>query len=75
MTWFAQDGLNLLTHAIKGHQYVVLFSDDQRSQVPNFLGRWAANPGLNFTWADAAILANRLNHSQPLPAADPDCPF
>jgi hypothetical protein len=67
--------LNLLEWRVGQDRYVFLFEDSQRAELVKTLGRYAANPRLNFTWADAAIVAHRVNLSSPAPSADPNCPF
>lgn len=47
-----------------GHTYVFLYglgSDAQRQQVLRSMGRMAANPDLNFSWHDAAVLSRMVS--------------
>lgn len=41
-------------------RFVFVFTDRTRDQVLQTLGRFAENPDLNFTWYDAAIVANKI---------------
>lgn len=46
---------------VKGDErYVFLFTDEQRKDVLPFLGKFAANPELSFSWYDAAVLSQRI---------------
>lgn len=51
--------LNVLA-LIKGNErYVYLYDDDSRPSLIDALRDHAANPGLNFTWFDAAVLTEK----------------
>ena len=53
---------------VKGEErYVFLFDDDSRDAAIRALGRNAANPELNFSWYDAAVLAQKVRQSAPRP--------
>ena len=55
-----QRELNVLA-LIKGDdKYVFLFDDANRVETLRMLGRYAADPELNFTWYDAAMLSQRI---------------
>ncbi len=46
---------------IKGDdRYVFLYTDDQSRDALRMLGRFAADPELNFTWYDAAVLSKKV---------------
>lgn len=50
-----------ITALVKGPEnYILIFADDQREEALRTLGRWACNPGLSFTWHDAAELSKRI---------------
>lgn len=52
--------LNVLA-LIKGQdKYVFLFDDANRVETLRMLGRYAADPELNFSWYDAAMLSQRI---------------
>lgn len=38
-------------------RYIFIYDDDTRNKVTRTFGRFAADPGLDFTWHDAAVLA------------------
>lgn len=42
-----------------GGRYVFLWPDDELALLDKTLGRYAADPELDFTWGDAAALALR----------------
>ena len=54
---------------VKGPERFVFFYDDESiDQMLALLGRYAADPELNFTWYDAAVLSQRagqLRESEP----------
>ena len=53
---------------VKGEErYVFLFDDDSREAAIRALGRHAANPELNFSWYDAAVLAQKVRQAAPRP--------
>lgn len=46
---------------IKGNEkYVFLYDDATRGEVLRTLGRFASDPGLSFTWYDAAELSKTV---------------
>ncbi|RMF44777.1 MAG: hypothetical protein D6753_01725 [Planctomycetota bacterium] len=46
---------------VKGDQrYVFLYDDANRVETLRTLGRFAANPELDFTWHDAAFLSQQI---------------
>lgn len=54
--------IDVVTHTIDGQHYVVLIrSSARRIDIYRQLGRWAADPRLNFTWADASIVGKKLH--------------
>lgn len=54
---------------VKGEErYVFLYDDETRAETLRTLGRFAGNPELSFTWADAAILSQKIRQEPP---ADP----
>ena len=51
---------------VKGNErYVFLYDDDSRDEAIRALGRHAANPDLNFSWYDAAVLSQKVRQSTP----------
>ena len=46
---------------VKGEErYVFLFDEDNRAEVLRTFGRFASDPGLKFSWYDAALLSQRV---------------
>lgn len=46
---------------VKGNErYIFMFSNDQRANALNCLGRFAANDELSFSWYDAAVLSQKI---------------
>jgi hypothetical protein len=55
-----QQGINVLA-LLKGDQrYVFLYDDRSADQLLQTFGRYAADPELNFSWYDAAVLSQRV---------------
>lgn len=53
-------GINVLC-LIKGEQrFVFLYDDESTDEMLKVLGRHAADPELDFTWYDAAVLSQRV---------------
>jgi len=62
----SQPAINILALVRDGQSYVFLFDDAHRAETLSHFGRLAANPELNFTWYDAAVLAKKLREQQGL---------
>jgi len=45
---------------IDGHYFAVMFDDATRQQAYRTIARWASNPELPFTWADAARMSQQV---------------
>lgn len=56
--------INVIAMVKGGERYVFLFDDDSRAEALKTLGRFAADPDLSFSWHDAAVLGEKLRHSQ-----------
>ena len=54
--------INVLALVKDGERYVFLYDEQSTSQVLQTLGRYAADPELNFSWYDAAVLSQRVRH-------------
>lgn len=49
---------------VKGEQrYLFLFDDENRTETLRTLGRFAADPELDFTWYDAAVLSRKIREA------------
>ena len=56
----AQQGINVLALLKNGERYIFLYDDRSAEQLLQTLGRYAADPELNFSWYDAAVLSQRI---------------
>jgi hypothetical protein len=53
---------------VKGEErYVFLYDDDSRDEALRAIARHAANPDLNFSWYDAAVLGQKVRQNTPQP--------
>ncbi len=52
--------VNVLALVRDGHRFVFLYDDDSVETVLTTLGEYANDPELEFTWYDAAVLAQRV---------------
>ena len=41
-------------------QYIFIYNENSRAETLRILGKFASNPELNFTWFDAAVLAQKI---------------
>jgi len=49
---------------VKGEErYIFLYDDEHKSDALRTLGRYASNPGLSFSWYDAAVLSQRIRQT------------
>ena len=48
--------VTLLTLNREGHLYAFIYTDQTQAEAMRWAGRHAANPELNFTWPDAAMI-------------------
>lgn len=67
--------LNVLALVKDGERYVFTYDDSSVPQLLQTLGRYAADPELNFSWYDAAVLSQRVRRlketSCPAPTSAP----
>ncbi len=52
--------MNVLALVKDGERYVFLYDEHSLPQLLQTLGRFAADPELNFSWYDAAVLSQRV---------------
>ncbi|MFO0942431.1 MAG: hypothetical protein U0930_16965 [Pirellulales bacterium] len=46
---------------VKGEErYIFLYNDENRVEMLRTLGRYAADPQLNFSWYDAAVMSKKV---------------
>ena len=57
-------GVNVLALVKDGERYVFLYDDHSCAQLLQTLGRYAADPELNFSWYDAAVLSQKVRRLQ-----------
>jgi hypothetical protein len=57
--------VNVLALAKGDERFIFLYTDANKSETLRTLGRFAADPNLNFSWYDAAVLSQRLRQEQP----------
>ncbi len=48
----------------EGQRYVFLYDESSLTKLMHTLGRYAADPQLNFTWYDAALLSQKIRRLQ-----------
>lgn len=55
---------------VKGEErFLFLFDDQNRTETLRTLGRFAADPELDFTWYDAAVLSRKIREAAREPVA------
>lgn len=70
------ESLNVIALVKDGERYVFLFDEDSSAKLLQTLGHYAADPELNFTWYDAAVLSQKVRRLQASSSNDPkDRPF
>lgn len=55
-----QQGINVLALLKGSERFVFLYDDESADQLLQTLGKYAADPELNFSWYDAATLSQRV---------------
>lgn len=66
--------VNVIALVKDGERYVFLYDDRSVAQLLQTLGRYAADPELNFTWYDAAVLSQKVRRLQSSPSPSTDTP-
>lgn len=56
--------INVIALVKDGERYVFLYDDESGPQLLQTFGRYAADPELNFSWYDAAVLSQRVRRMQ-----------
>ena len=59
-----QQSVNVLALVKDGERYVFLYDEKSVSTLLQTLGRYAADPELNFSWYDAAVLSQKVRRLQ-----------
>ena len=60
--------INVLALVKDGERYVFLYDDDSYETLLQTLGKYAADPELNFSWYDAAVLSQKVRKLQKMHA-------
>lgn len=58
------DGVNVLALVKNGERFVFLYDDESASQLLQTFGKYAADPELDFSWYDAAVMSQRVRALQ-----------
>ena len=62
--------VNVLVMVKGEEQFIFLYDDERRAETLRMLGRYAADPEMNFTWYDAAVLSQKIRQAaQPTASA------
>ncbi len=64
--------VNVLALVKDGERYVFLYDEKSVSTLLQTLGRYAADPELNFSWYDAAVLSQKVRRLQGADDSDDD---
>jgi hypothetical protein len=56
--------VNVIALVKDGERYVFLYDEKSIPQLLQTLGKYAADPELNFTWYDAAVLSQKVRRQQ-----------
>ncbi|MEM0925360.1 MAG: hypothetical protein AAGJ83_04930 [Planctomycetota bacterium] len=57
--------INVLALVKGDEKFIFLFDDNNRDQTLRQIARYAANPELEFTWYDAAMLSRKIREAVP----------
>ncbi|MFV0443594.1 MAG: hypothetical protein ACK5Q5_08485 [Planctomycetaceae bacterium] len=68
-------GINVLALVKDGERFVFLYDDESPSQLLQTLGKYAADPELNFSWYDAAVLSQKVRRLQQEVEEEDEYPF
>lgn len=52
--------INVLALVKGEEQYIFLYNEENRVEMLRTLGRYAADPEMNFSWYDAAVLSKKV---------------
>lgn len=56
--------VNVLAMVKDGQRYVFMYDDNSFDDLLQTLGRYAADPELNFSWYDAAVMSQKVRKLQ-----------
>ncbi|MGV3485066.1 MAG: hypothetical protein ACO1RT_11675 [Planctomycetaceae bacterium] len=66
--------INVLALVNGAERFIFLFDDANRDETLRQLARFAADPELNFSWYDAAMLSRKIRDAVPLEDDEPAIP-
>jgi hypothetical protein len=55
--------INVLVMVKGEERFIFLYEDERRAETLRMLGRYAADPDINFTWYDAAVLSQKIRQA------------
>ena len=58
------EGAHVVALVKDGERFVFVFDAESAAELLQTFGRYAADPELNFTWYDAAVLSQRVRRIQ-----------
>lgn len=58
------DGVNVLALVKNGERFVFLYDDESGPKLLQTFGKYAADPELEFSWYDAAVMSQRVRALQ-----------
>ncbi len=64
--------INVLVMVKGEERFVFLYEDERRAETLRMLGKFAADPEINFTWYDAAVLSQKIRQATPPAVAAKD---
>lgn len=56
--------VNVIALVKDGERYIFLYDGESGPQLLQTFGKYAADPELNFTWYDAAVLSQKVRRLQ-----------
>lgn len=63
--------INVLVMVKGEERFIFLYDDERRAETLRMLGKFAADPDINFSWYDAAVLSQKIRQSTPPVAPTP----
>ncbi len=58
------ESVNIVALMKDGERFVFVFDEESSPQLLQTLGHYAADPEMNFTWYDAAVLSQKVRRLQ-----------
>ncbi len=57
--------INVLVMVKGEERFIFLYEDERRAETLRMLGKFAADPDINFSWYDAAVLSQKIRQATP----------